>query len=799
MKKVMLSVGSVFLCASFLLHSKPSTAKTFYVRPSVDCPNNGDGTAYACASQKGQTGAWNAFSNILWGHDDRRVGPGDTLYVCGTHDEQLVVGGNGFAASPIVIRGDHPGDPGRLRCPATPLNASWIRFPNTSIYYRTIPDADWVGQVFLKSVDHHNAMTCDRARIRVGVPEYSDFRAYLTGADRQADFVGYSEHPGNGKIEADRSTWLAATNEYAKWQVSCKLTKRPGSDTYIRKRARLASGTVYILSYGGRTGGDGTGKLSVSCRAGGVRYYLQNTQRDGIYDRWTTSLCAIGSKQDKTACVTTSDASWTRKKMFFKSHPGYAGDYYLYFAPEVNDVDGDEYINIDDVTVYTVAHLSPNSFTAVSDIRGDSALRSMDVTLYVHMPDGRAPGNQEVLYQNARQAINLDNRTFVTISDLETWGSIAGDLTSIGKHYVTVDHCTVYYGGGAMQGPNGRMGKKSSRYTGAIAFLADKDHAYHEVVVNHCTIKSSLGIGIRLRRCRSGRVAYNAVSNFVCGNTPWPGAFYGTRVNNCTVEGNVCDTSGHDGSNMKGQWRINGIWFDNNSDHDMVRYNWVKNITGVYYHCESSDNGKWYYNIGSDGANYGFKAGGGQEAHNNEIYNNTLVNVRNVTDETGNTYPGAGILLYSQDQGKTMVKNNIIQCSSGDYVYVHPHFAGKGAAIDYNSYHGLSGNRWCWKGMDYSTFSHWQKAGYNNNDVHGPGESNPLLADVAKDNLALLPSSPCIDAGDYVGLTRDFAGTLVPQGNGVDIGTYEYVPEQSNLSNVQDTLSAMEHAVGARH
>jgi hypothetical protein len=782
MKKVIVFARLVFLCTLLLLHAKPSAGNTFYVRPVADCPVNGNGTAYACASQKGQTGAWNSFSSVLWGSAGGKVGPGDTLYICGTHDEQLVVGTNGSAESPIVIRGDYPVDPGRVRCPTTSLDSFWSRFPNTNIYYRTILDADWVGQVFLKSVDHNNAMICDRARIRVGVPEYSDFRAYLTNAKNQADFVGYSEYPGNGTIQADRGTWLAATNEYVKWQVSCKLTKHPGDDTYIRKGVRLASDTVYILSYGGRTGGNGTGRLSVSCRIGGNRYFLQNKQRNGIYGSWTTSLSTIGSKIDSVACVTASDTSWARKKMFFKSYPGYAGDYYLYFAPEVNDIDGKKYINIDDVTVYSVSHLAPNSFTALSNIQGDSNSRSMDVTLYVHMPDGQAPAKQEVLYQHTRQAINLDNKAHVKISNVEIWGSIAGDVTAIGKHCVTVDHCTIYYGGGAMQGPNGRMGKKSSRYTGAIAFLADKDHAYHEVVVKNCTIKASLGIGIRLRRCLSGQIAGNAISNFVCGNTPWPGAFYGTEVNNCIVEGNICNTSGRDGSTMKGPWRINGIWFDNNSNNDTVRYNWVKNITGAYYHGESSDNGKWYYNIGSGGANYGFKAGGGQEAHNNEIYNNTLVDIRNLTDETDNTCIGAGILLYSQDQGKTIVQNNIIQCSSGHYMYVHPHFDGKGATIDYNDYYGLDGNRWHWKGVDYSSFSNWQKAGSNNNDIHGPKESNPLFTNPANGDFTLLPNSPCIDDGTYVGLSRDFAGTSVPRGNAVDVGSYESVPMQSHIS-----------------
>jgi hypothetical protein len=756
------------------------TQEIFYVRPSDDCPNNGDGTAYGCASEEGLVGAWNGFSNILWGAATGQVGLGDTLFVCGTHDEQLVVGNSGFDASPIIIRGDYSGDVGIIRCPATALDSSWNRFPETNIYYRTIHDADWVGQLFLNTMSHGNAMTCDRARIRVGVPEYSDFREHRL-VDGSVDFQGYVEYPGNGVIEADESTWLAATNDYTSWQVSCKLTKGSEDDTFVRKSARLAANTTYILSYGGKTGGDGTGKLLVVCDINGTEYFLQNSQNpEGVYDCWLDMWKHIGSEDDETACITTQDTSWTRKQLVFKTHPSYAGNYYFYFAPELDDVDGNKYIHnvfvsIDDVTVYTVSHLLPNSFTAISHIQGDQNSRSMDVNIYVYMPDGEPPAEQEVLYQNTRQAINLDNRTYVEIRDMEIWGSIAGDITTSGYHDVIVNNCTIYYGGGAMQGPNGNLGEKSSRFAGAVAFSADKDHVYDSVEVTNCTIEKSLGIGIRMCRCASGKVSGNTIRNFVCGNTPWPGAFYGSTANNFIVAGNVCDTAGHNGSDTKGNWRINGIWFDNNSNNGTVRYNWVKDITGAYYHGESSDNGKWFYNIGSGGANYGFKAGGGQEAHNNDIYNNTLVDIKNLTDETGNTYIGAGILLYSQDQGKTIVKNNIIQCSSGHYVYVHPDFDGDGATIDYNDYYGLAGNRWHWKGIDYSSFSDWQKAGSNNNDIHGPGESDPLLANVTGDNISLLSGSPCIDAGDDVGLSRDYAGTSVPWGNGFEIGTYEYV------------------------
>ncbi|MHA1873407.1 MAG: choice-of-anchor Q domain-containing protein [Candidatus Heimdallarchaeaceae archaeon] len=52
--------------------------------------------------------------------------------------------------------------------------------------------------------------------------------------------------------------------------------------------------------------------------------------------------------------------------------------------------------------------------------------------------------------------------------------------------------------------------------------------------------------------------------------------------------------------------------------------------------------------------------------------------------------------------------------------------------------------------------------------------SNPLFVDATHGNFNLQARSPCIDMGTYTGLTKDYAGNIVPQGEGVDIGAFEY-------------------------
>ena len=46
---------------------------------------------------------------------------------------------------------------------------------------------------------------------------------------------------------------------------------------------------------------------------------------------------------------------------------------------------------------------------------------------------------------------------------------------------------------------------------------------------------------------------------------------------------------------------------------------------------------------------------------------------------------------------------------------------------------------------------------------------------VSASDFHLQSASPAINAGTNVGLTRDYAGTAIPQGSAPDIGAYEYV------------------------
>lgn len=81
----------------------------WFVRPDASHGGTGSGADYANAFQ--------GWPNILWGTASNGVGPGDTLYVCGTHSysANLTMGNHlATAGSRVTIRGDHAQYPGSI-------------------------------------------------------------------------------------------------------------------------------------------------------------------------------------------------------------------------------------------------------------------------------------------------------------------------------------------------------------------------------------------------------------------------------------------------------------------------------------------------------------------------------------------------------------------------------------------------------------------------------------------------------------------------------------------------------------
>ena len=72
-------------------------------------------------------------------------------------------------------------------------------------------------------------------------------------------------------------------------------------------------------------------------------------------------------------------------------------------------------------------------------------------------------------------------------------------------------------------------------------------------------------------------------------------------------------------------------------------------------------------------------------------------------------------------------------------------------------------------------------------------EGNPEFVDLTGGNYHLSPTSPCIDTGTSDGVPAiDYAGIARPQGQGYDIGAYEFIECVKNPVMIEDTLTTYE-------
>jgi parallel beta-helix repeat protein len=150
----------------------------------------------------------------------------------------------------------------------------------------------------------------------------------------------------------------------------------------------------------------------------------------------------------------------------------------------------------------------------------------------------------------------------------------------------------------------------------------------------------------------------------------------------------------------------------------------------------------------------------------------TVTLYNNVLYDNGATNIGGGISLLNNGQGSLVTaKNNIcfenrycdlfIGNSIGTYVLDHNlYFRSTGPMIRVDATEFLA-----------SDFPKYQAAALQ--DLHSLSK-DPVLTNPAVHDFTLGPGSPCVDSGIDVGLSFDFNGISIPQGQGPDIGAYEY-------------------------
>ncbi|RPJ39533.1 MAG: right-handed parallel beta-helix repeat-containing protein, partial [Planctomycetaceae bacterium] len=190
-----------------------------------------------------------------------------------------------------------------------------------------------------------------------------------------------------------------------------------------------------------------------------------------------------------------------------------------------------------------------------------------------------------------------------------------------------------------------------------------------------------------------------------------------------------------------------------------IRYNKIYDCTynaGIEFGLEtntySNDAIKIYDNLfwGNSGGISFWSSSVTAQTKNISIYNNTFFNnweaIRWKSGATDN---------YS---GANYIKNNLIWQNSTSNWAIRDYTSGRQA---------LSRTT-----VAYNAFQ--QGAATDTTGSSAKVISNPYFVNAGSRDFHLGNSSPCINAGTSVGLTRDFDGAAVPQGSGPDLGAYEY-------------------------
>jgi hypothetical protein len=377
---------------------------------------------------------------------------------------------------------------------------------------------------------------------------------------------------------------------------------------------------------------------------------------------------------------------------------------------------------------------------------GDWFWGSNQLSVYAESdPSGNVEGGQRVY------GIGINNKTYITIQGISVKNANRDGIRVNSSTGIIIDNVNSIY-----------------NYITGVNFA----------VGTSCTLKNStltynLGSGVKGSDLSESTIENNTLTynaQFYDAADDNHHYMAGLRMTGTDSTNNILQNN-NASNNVYGR----GIWLDFCGTGNIVRYNLTASNWGPGIYNEITSGSKIYSNISHSNAGIPTASGiciEGRDtpdypANNNEVYNNTL---------WGNEK--YGLLLYNGDsvQGNcrdNIIKNNIIGNTTNG-----PELGVKGGAqnevntITYNTFGAERSNFIQWGNAFGSTYAVWEAVVGNTYSV----KSDPQLVNPANADFHLQPTSPAINAGTNVGLTRDYAGTSVPQGSAPDIGAYEYVP-----------------------
>lgn len=351
---------------------------------------------------------------------------------------------------------------------------------------------------------------------------------------------------------------------------------------------------------------------------------------------------------------------------------------------------------------------------------------------------------------NLSNGIDINKKNYITINGIDIKKANQDGIVSLSSSsYIVITNCKVTNCGGS----------------GIKVWSGSVSSNNWTVVNNEITYNKINGVDIS-GYCNN----FNIENNIIHDNCSSTADDYlagikiiNPTIYNMTIQNNKVYSNGVKNAHYRGA----GIWLDTIGTGSIIRYNncYKNNYVGIKN--EATSNTLIYYNILYNNNDSGIDVS--RICHNCQVYNNTCYANHDGITIIGDYPPQSNNMINN------LIKNNISVGNISRQLFT----ANGGENIQ-----GGSGNIYtnnCF-GIESSNFIEWGNGGTKSNyaawEASYGGPTHSIQGDSQLVNpisdFHLQPSSPCINAGVNVGLTRDFYGNSVPKNGGPDIGAAEY-------------------------
>lgn len=396
--------------------------------------------------------------------------------------------------------------------------------------------------------------------------------------------------------------------------------------------------------------------------------------------------------------------------------------------------------------------------------------------VWVFPTGGGSPGDYTTQQSTRNNAVDLNGKDFITFSGIDFRNTITSLVQSTSAvNSIKFDSCAfrnAYFYGVYI-------------FNGASDDITIKDSTFREIRLRHIFVDGTDTAGKNTTTI-SGNTFTMDGEGYTCKDASesaltqagWLVNAHDSAISNNTVNflSFFDDSTVFDNTNESAFFITDSDAFTfesntiNGGRHGLQFQNCIGATIQYNRFVETRDDSIWANtgNTGTLSIRYNVMVDSGDDGVSVEspidLYNNTIARVSDT-----------GITLFSTGVGSN-IKNNIIYGWGRDtddaIEGYRPIVRFADATITNNLWYSVETQavqNW-FLSPDNHTFAEWLSHSHATDDLN----ADPLLTAVASGTVTLRSTSPAINAGTDVSLSRDFAGTIVPLGLAQDMGAYEW-------------------------